>query len=154
LSARATILQKRGRDRLDVICEILETALDGALRTQIMYKVSLNFGNLNSYLRFLKERKFLEEKEENGNRVLRTTKKGVHYIQAYQSIRHLLIAQRLEIEKMTESAIETQSIPIAEEKALSTKDQFELISLRLTNLEEKIDKIYAELKRKSKLDEA
>lgn len=151
MTARPTILQKRGRDRLKIICEILEAALDGALRTQIMYKVGLNFANLNSYLILLKERKLLEDKKENGNLVLKTTKRGVLFIQAYRSVRQLFIAEGiLKVEKPSEQVIETQSIPTLDKEALLIRDRIDQITLRLINVEKKIDKIYAELKKNTR----
>jgi predicted transcriptional regulator len=76
------------------MAEILEVAIDGALKTQVMYRANLSFAQLNEYLRLMLELKLLES-VKNSERVLyKTTSKGVRYLQSYREIRDLLKRER------------------------------------------------------------
>jgi predicted transcriptional regulator len=48
------------RDRHDIVVEILRTAVDGKIKTHIMYKAKLSYAQLNEYLPLLVEKGFLE----------------------------------------------------------------------------------------------
>lgn len=78
------------RDRLYIMAEILEIALEGVLKTQVMYKANLSFAQLNEYLNLLIGLKMLELSEESQRNVYKTTPKGVRYIESYKKIRELL----------------------------------------------------------------
>ena len=78
------------RDRLFIIAEILDIAIDGALKTQIMYKANLSFSQLNTYIKLLLEIKLLEITEKAGKTVYKTTKKGVEYMQSYKGVIEIL----------------------------------------------------------------
>jgi predicted transcriptional regulator len=78
------------RDRLYIMGEILETARDGSLKTQIMYRANLSFAQLNEYLSFLLEVGLLKETSDDGKAIYRTTRKGVRFLQNYYEIRNLL----------------------------------------------------------------
>ena len=67
--------QKR-RDRLFIIAEILKLARDGSLKTQIMYRATLSFAQLNEYLSFLIRIDLLRLHNEKKKKVYKTTAKG------------------------------------------------------------------------------
>jgi predicted transcriptional regulator len=81
---------RKRRDRLYIMAEILEIALTGVLKTQVMYKANLSFAQLNEYLRLLLDLKLLELSKDNGKNVYKTTSKGVRYLESYRNIRELL----------------------------------------------------------------
>ena len=56
---------RKRRDRLYIISEILNIAKGGSLKTQIMYGANLSFAQLNEYLNFLIKVEFLEIQKEN-----------------------------------------------------------------------------------------
>ena len=85
---------RRRRDRMHIMAEILEVALDGALKTQMMYRANLSFAQLNEYLRFLLDLKLLDKVEGNGRAVYRTTSKGARFLQSYKEIQDLLRKER------------------------------------------------------------
>lgn len=78
------VLKKRGRDRLFIIAEILDIAKDGTLKTQIMYKASLSFTQLKTYLSLLRNTGLLEKVTEKNAVRYRTTKKGFEYLYSYR----------------------------------------------------------------------
>jgi len=78
------------RDRLNIMAEILKMARKGRLKTQIMYGVNLSFSQLKEYLLFLTEMGFLKVHIENRKRIYETTAKGIHYIESYTEMSHLL----------------------------------------------------------------
>jgi predicted transcriptional regulator len=78
------------RDKLYIIAEILETAKDTALKTQIMYRANLSFTQLNDYLRFMLKSELLEKILLNGREVYKATEKGMNFLQRYREITELL----------------------------------------------------------------
>jgi len=81
---------RRRRDRLYIMAEILEIALEGVLKTQIMYKANLSFAQLNEYLRLLLDLKLLELTGNTERNIYKTTSKGIRYLESYRKIRALL----------------------------------------------------------------
>ena len=67
---------KKRRDRLEVINEILDVAVNGVVKTKIMYRTNVNFRQFESYVDALLEAGLVEVFEKNGRRVYRTTQKG------------------------------------------------------------------------------
>jgi predicted transcriptional regulator len=78
------------RDKLYIIAEILETAKDSALKTQIMYRANLSFTQLNDYLRFMLKSELLEKILINDREIYKATDKGMDFLQRYREITELL----------------------------------------------------------------
>lgn len=76
------------------MAEILEVAIDGALKTQLMYRANLSFAQLNEYLKVLLDFKLLEVNESGERTIYKTTAKGMRYLQSYREIRDLLKKER------------------------------------------------------------
>jgi predicted transcriptional regulator len=76
------------------MAEILEVAIDGALKTQVMYRANLSFAQLNEYLRLMLDLKLLETTKNTERVMYKTTSKGVRYLQSYREIRDLLKRER------------------------------------------------------------
>jgi predicted transcriptional regulator len=81
---------RKRRDRLYIISEVLTIAKDGSLKTQIMYRANLSFAQLNEYLSFLMKIKLLKVVTENERMIYKTTTKGLKYLQNYGKITSLL----------------------------------------------------------------
>jgi len=84
----------RRRDRHDIIVEILKTALEGRIKTHIMYKAKLSYAQLNEYLPSLVANGFLENttikhKRNHTKRVFRTTTKGLRLIENFETMNRL-----------------------------------------------------------------
>ncbi len=82
------------RDHLFIMAEILEVAMDGALKTQVMYRANLSFAQLNEYLKLMLDLKLLEMIKNSDRTLYKTTAKGVRYLQSYREIRDLLKKDR------------------------------------------------------------
>jgi len=82
--------ERKRRDRLYIIAEILTISKDGCLKTQIMYRANLSFAQLNEYLSFLIKMDLLKVKNENRRNMYRTTAKGDKYLEKYKDIANLL----------------------------------------------------------------
>ena len=80
----------RRRDRLYIIAEILEVALEGVLKTQVMYKANLSFAQLNEYLHLMLDLNLLELSKNTERHVYKTTQKGTRYLESYRKIKELL----------------------------------------------------------------
>jgi predicted transcriptional regulator len=81
------------RDRHDIVVEILRTAVDGKIKTHIMYKAKLSYAQLNEYLPLLVEKGFLENTSIRHKRALKrvykTTQKGLAFLENFNSIKKL-----------------------------------------------------------------
>ena len=95
------VLRRRGRDRLQIVAEILDVAKEGIVKTQIMYRANLSFTHLNDYLSFLLKIKFLNAIENNGKTIYKPTSKGMKFLETYKLILALLGSPRLESEIKT-----------------------------------------------------
>ena len=82
--------ERKRRNRLYIIAEILTIAKEGSLKTQIMYRENLSFAQLNEYLSFLIKMYLLNIQKENGKKIYRTTAKGNKYLEKYKDITNLL----------------------------------------------------------------
>ena len=81
---------ERRRDRLHIMAEILRVTLEGALKTQVMYKANLSFAQLNQYLSLLLDLDLLELKKSSERAVYKTTVKGMSFLESYEQILELL----------------------------------------------------------------
>ena len=81
------------RDRHEIIVEILKTAMNGKVKTHIMYKARLSYAQLNEYLPRLVEKGLLEnhtiKKKRQDKRVFKTTPKGVKLLENFESLNSL-----------------------------------------------------------------
>jgi predicted transcriptional regulator len=81
---------ERRRDRLSIMAEILGVTLEGALKTQVMYRANLSFAQLNQYLSLLLDLNLIELKKSSEKAVYKTTTKGIRFLESYQQIQELL----------------------------------------------------------------
>lgn len=81
------------RDRHDIIVEILKTAMEGRIKTHIMYKAKLSYAQLNEYLPSLVDNGFLEnttvKSRRSHKRVFKTTLKGLRLIENFETMNKL-----------------------------------------------------------------
>ena len=82
--------ERKRRDRLYIISEILTITKGGCLKTQIMYRANLSFAQLNEYLSFLIQMGLLQFKNEKGKNTYGTTAKGEKYLEKYKDLANLL----------------------------------------------------------------
>jgi len=82
--------ERKRRNRLYIIAEILTVAKEGSLKTQIMYRANLSFAQLNEYLSFLIKIYLLKIQNDNEKKIYRTTTKGNKYLEKYKDITNLL----------------------------------------------------------------
>lgn len=80
----------RNRDRLSIMAGILEVALNGSLKTQILYKTNLSFAQSIKYLALLLDLKLLEVVENSERKVFKTTNKGMRFVQSHRETREFL----------------------------------------------------------------
>jgi len=81
------------RDRHDIVVEILKTAMDGKIKTHIMYKAKLSYDQLNKYLELLSRKGFLEnytiKRRNNDLKMYRTTQKGLQLIKDFETVKSI-----------------------------------------------------------------
>ncbi len=81
------------RNRVEIIADILKTAIEGSNKTKLVYSTNINFKMLNENLELLVERRFLEVL---GKR-LYTTESGLEFLRIYEKMSGLLDLERIRI---------------------------------------------------------
>ena len=93
IEERLRMKTDRRRDRHDIIAEILKTAVNGQIKTHIMYRAKLSYSQINTYLPLLVEKGFLENVNVTRGKqritVYRTTSKGMQFIEKLESVNKL-----------------------------------------------------------------
>jgi predicted transcriptional regulator len=77
------------RDTLDVFADILKVCMNGAVKTNIVYKANLNFRIVKSHLDYLVEHGLLE-RGEGRYEVFKTADKGKQFLELYRQMKELL----------------------------------------------------------------
>jgi predicted transcriptional regulator len=82
------IADMRNRGRTEIVSNILDAANGGIIKTKIMYKAFLSYGQLKEYLSLLIENNLLEYLD--GTQTYKTTEKGLNFLKMHNEIRDLL----------------------------------------------------------------
>jgi predicted transcriptional regulator len=77
---------RKKRARQDIILTILKIAENGSKKTNIMYKASLSFSQLERYLNALKKASLITENSS----IWKTTEKGLNVIDACKICQRLM----------------------------------------------------------------
>ena len=78
------------RSRTDITAEILKTALNGAVKTKIMYQAFLSYVQLKEYLAVLEEQKLLEYRIIEQQYY--TTEKGRCFLKIHEDIDKMMVS--------------------------------------------------------------
>ena len=76
---------RKRRNSLDIVADILKIAKNGAKKTHIVYGANLNFKLLEKYTEELESLGLVTIENEN-NRIIKTTEKGIRYLNHYQDL--------------------------------------------------------------------
>ena len=76
------------RSRTDIAAAILEIALEGAIKTKIMYRAFLSFPQLKDYLSVLQERGLLLYVESEHE--YHTTERGKDFLKMYKDVGQMI----------------------------------------------------------------
>jgi predicted transcriptional regulator len=72
------------RDRQEIIAEILDIAREGAIKTHIMYRAKLSYGQVSEYIPMLVQKGFLEDlkvvRHRKVKHFLKTTELGAKFL--------------------------------------------------------------------------
>ena len=81
------------RSQWDIMATILRLAETPLSKTRIMYGANLSFKQLERYLGFLLDNRFLAVKEERHSRITRlfvTTDSGLSFVKAYDKLEAIM----------------------------------------------------------------
>ena len=83
---------RRNRNRFQIIADILSIALNGTLKTHIMYKANLSFAQLALYLNFLTGNGMLQcrQDERKNSTIFKTSLAGSDFLAKYESLNALV----------------------------------------------------------------
>jgi predicted transcriptional regulator len=77
------------RDRKDIIADILSVTLEGACKTEIVYKTNLNFNHAGKYISYLVGKGLLGKVSGRKTRY-KTTEKGIKLLEKLRAIKKLI----------------------------------------------------------------
>lgn len=83
-------LSKGRRNTIRLAVDILETALNGATKTEIVYKANLNFKQVQKFLDFLAKKGLISVVSSNRRKQYQTTEKGKEFVKRYRKIIELI----------------------------------------------------------------
>ena len=89
------------RSRTDIAAAILEIALEGAIKTKIMYKAFLSFPQLKEYLAMLEDRGLLEHR--TAQQEYKTTPKGKDFLKMYKDVGQIIFPANIAKKPLQES---------------------------------------------------
>jgi predicted transcriptional regulator len=72
------------RSRTEIIEALLQSAMNGATKTRLMYSAYLSYAQVQEYLKFLLGKQLLSFAEETQEYKL--TEQGLHFLRAYREI--------------------------------------------------------------------
>jgi predicted transcriptional regulator len=72
------------RSRTDIIAMILQSAMNGATKTRLMYSAYLSYAQVQEYIHFLRERQLISFEEESQEYKL--TEQGLKFLRVYDEI--------------------------------------------------------------------
>jgi predicted transcriptional regulator len=78
---------KERRGKLEIIVDILSAALEGARKTEIVYRANLNFHRAEGYIHYLEAKELIE----TSNSVYATTEKGKDFLNEYKMMKDLFL---------------------------------------------------------------
>jgi predicted transcriptional regulator len=82
-------LLRERRDTIKLVVDILEIAINGAKKTEIVYRANLNFKQVQKFLDFL-IKKGLISVSSNKRKCYQTTEKGKEFIRRYRKTVELI----------------------------------------------------------------
>jgi len=90
---------KKRRSKLRILADILKVveSENGARITQILYGANLSYERLTKYLKELKEKGLLVEREENGVTRYYLTQKGMEFLREFRRISRFAEAFGIEL---------------------------------------------------------
>jgi len=86
------------RSRLDIIADILDAAMNGSVKTRIMYNANVNFVQFNYYLECLLEARLIGTIIRRGKTIYKTTGKGKLLLQRFNETAEMLNARSNDVE--------------------------------------------------------
>lgn len=81
---------ERRRGYFQIMCDILNVAMDGVLKTELMHKANLSYTQLEDYIETLQRLKMLKTSLRGKMKVYITTDKGITFIDKVRRIKEYL----------------------------------------------------------------
>jgi predicted transcriptional regulator len=76
------------RSRTDIIAMILQSAMNGATKTRLMYSAYLSYAQIQEYLQYLTEKRLINF--EAGTHAYTLTEQGLHFLRVYGEISEIV----------------------------------------------------------------
>lgn len=86
------------RSRLDIIAGILDAAMNGTVKTRIMYNANVNFVQFNDYLECLLEAQLIRTITRRRKTIYKTTEKGKLLLHRFNETAEMLNARSNDVE--------------------------------------------------------
>lgn len=86
------------RSRLDIIADILDAAMNGSVKTRIMYNANVNFVQFNDYLECLLEAQLIRTITRRRKTIYKTTEKGKLLLHRFNETAEMLNARSNDVD--------------------------------------------------------
>ena len=83
------------RSRMEVTAKILEAAMKGARKTQIMSRSGINYKQAETFLNFLMQKELLKVTDLGNNNHFHTTVRGLRYLHEFNELKKFLLGEML-----------------------------------------------------------
>jgi len=83
------------RSRMEVTAKILESAMKGARKTQIMSRSGINYKQAENFLNFLMQKKLLKVTNLGNKNNFHTTVKGLRYLREFNDLKKTLLDEMM-----------------------------------------------------------
>jgi len=80
-----SVSPRKNRSRIEIMAAILEKAVEGAKKTQMMYGANLSFYQIEGYIEYMIKMGFLSFEKESG--LYWTTSKGREFLKGYENMK-------------------------------------------------------------------
>jgi predicted transcriptional regulator len=91
------------RSRTDIIAMILQSSMNGATKTRLMYSAYLSYAQVQEYLQYLTEKRLISFDEET--HAYKLTEQGLHFLRVYEEISDIVSLKNGEIPGTTAPAL-------------------------------------------------
>jgi len=83
------------RSKMEVTAKILESAMKGARKTQIMSRSGINYKQAETFLNVLMQKKLLKVKNMGNKNHFHTTVRGLRYLHQFNELKKILLDEMM-----------------------------------------------------------
>jgi predicted transcriptional regulator len=91
------------RSRTDIIAMILQSSMNGATKTRLMYSAYLSYAQVQEYLQYLTQNRLISFDQRT--HAYKLTEQGLHFLRVYEERSNIISLKNVEIQGTTTPAL-------------------------------------------------